>query len=105
MILLANGFLYTGQLNLTQNVTHETMNFYGCGLGAILTMAASMFPVNSTMYQHYLELAINITETCHHVADQTATKLLPAEFSFTHKIKVTRQKVYLRYCFAGKHFD
>lgn len=72
-----------------------------CLLGGMLALSSLAFrqkdqklniTVENTRAKTYLELAVNITDTCHHVANRTRTKLLPAEFLFN---KITNNKTYI----------
>lgn len=76
------GRLYLRTFNTKTQLHAYGMEDTGCLLGGMLALSSAAYQRagNKERWRLHLDLAVNITETCHHEANSTATKLLPNKF-------------------------
>ncbi|KAH9403840.1 hypothetical protein TYRP_015034 [Tyrophagus putrescentiae] len=76
------GRLYLRTFNTKTQLHAYGMEDTGCLVGGMLALSSAAYQRagNKERWRLHLGLAVNITETCHHEANSTATKLLPNKF-------------------------
>ncbi|XP_017489883.1 PREDICTED: mannosyl-oligosaccharide 1,2-alpha-mannosidase IA-like [Rhagoletis zephyria] len=76
------GRLYLRAFNTKTQLHAYGMEDTGCLLGGMLALSSAAYQraENKERWRLHLDLAVNITETCHHEANSTATRLLPNKF-------------------------
>ena len=89
MFKILNGRLYLRMLQISPFLTlvlEHRMNRTDstCRLGAMLALSSLKFSQlnNTEKAQKFLDLAINITDTCHYLANSTRTKLMAYQYNF-----------------------
>lgn len=74
---------YDTQTQLFKNNMEDS----SCVLPAMLALSSrELQMINSTKSRFYLELAVNLTETCYRAANATKTKLLPHRFTYNNAL-------------------
>lgn len=74
-----NGLMYFAELKFDR--PEHKMDHLGCFIGGLLGLGAKT--LDNDMSNRYLEVAHNITHTCHESYDRSHTKLGPEAFRFT----------------------
>ena len=80
-----------GQLYLLSSFKTDLMDYTSCRFGGMFALSSTIFKqLNLTdKAKMYLEFAVNLTDTCHQVANSTKTKLLPYSFTSDNEVKMT----------------
>ncbi|XP_049821507.1 mannosyl-oligosaccharide 1,2-alpha-mannosidase IA-like isoform X1 [Aethina tumida] len=74
-----NGMMYFAELKFDR--PEHKMDHLGCFSGGLFALASHT--LKNSMSDKYMEIAKNITNTCHESYDRSATKLGPEAFRFT----------------------
>uniref|UniRef100_A0A2R5LN53 alpha-1,2-Mannosidase n=1 Tax=Ornithodoros turicata TaxID=34597 RepID=A0A2R5LN53_9ACAR len=88
-----NGLVYLADIKYDR-LEHK-MDHLACFAGGFFGLSASVFPEERR--DHYMQLAKDITHTCHESYDRTPTKLGPEAFRFTDSLEAQAIKQNERY--------